>query len=78
MDCQPEDVKPKDCMLWPLALSGGDPLCLTIDNDAFSFPCNRLQSNEASTVDTEIASIIKALYGDAFLKEMNEHIVRMK
>ena len=78
MDYEPEEVKPKDCVLWPLALSEGAPLCLTIDDDAFLFPCNRSQSTEAAVLDPGIASIIKTLYGNEFLEEINEYIVRMK
>ncbi|MEN8262486.1 MAG: hypothetical protein ABFR82_03395 [Nitrospirota bacterium] len=78
MDYQPEEVKPKDCVLWPLALSEGDPLCLTIDDDAFLFQCNRSRSTEAAILDPGIASIIKTLYGNDFLEEINEYIARMK
>ena len=78
MNYQPGEVKPKDCMLWPLALSEGDPLCLTIDDDAFLFPCNRSRGTEAATLDPGIASIIKTLYGDGFLEEINGYVVRMK
>ncbi len=78
MDYQPEEVKPKDCVLWPLALSEGAPLCLTIDDDAFLFPCNRSRATEAAVLDPGIASIIKTLYGNDFLEEINEYIARTK
>ena len=75
MDLKPEEVKPFDCMLWPLALTEEKPLTLTIDNDAFDFPCNKKRASGASSLDPGVEDIILRLYGDKFLKEINDRIV---
>lgn len=74
MNHNPEDVKPKDCVLWPLALSEDKPLTLTIDDDAFSFPCNSRRDPESTGLDQGIAGIIKQLFGAGFLDQINGHI----
>ncbi len=76
MDLKPEEVKPFDCMLWPLALTEEKPLTLTIDNDAFDFPCNKKRAPGALSLDSGVEDIIIRLYGEKFLKEINNRIVR--
>ena len=71
---KPEEVKPRGCVLWPLALSEDKPLSLSVDSEAFLFPCNK-QRDGASTLDPGIADIIKKLYGKAFLDKVNEYAV---
>jgi hypothetical protein len=36
----PAAIKPKCCLLWPLALEEGDIPVLGVHSDAFNFPCN--------------------------------------
>ncbi|MBL7031804.1 MAG: hypothetical protein ISR97_01325 [Nitrospira sp.] len=69
---KPEEVKPKGCVLWPLALSEDKPLSLSVDSEAFLFPCNKQQKG-ASRLDMGIADIIKKLFGRAFLDQINEY-----
>ncbi len=72
MDYQPEDVKPRDCVLWPLALTEDKPFSLSIDDEALSFPCNSMRSANASFLDPGIADIIRKLFGELFLREVNK------
>jgi len=72
---KPEEIKPRDCVLWPLALSEDRPLSLSVDSEAFLFPCNK-QREDASTLDPGIADIIKKLFGSAFLDKVNEYTTR--
>lgn len=69
---KPEEAKPRGCVLWPLAMSEDKPLSLSVDSDAFLFPCNK-QREGASTLDPDIADIIKKLFGKAFLNKVNEY-----
>ena len=69
---KPEEVKPRGCVLWPLALSEDKPLSLSVDSEAFLFPCNKKRKG-ASTLAPGIADIIKKLFGSAFLNKVNEY-----
>ena len=69
---KPEEVKPRGCVLWPLALSEDRPLSLSVDSEALLFPCNK-QREGASRLDPGIADIIKKLFGSAFLDKVNEY-----
>jgi hypothetical protein len=72
---KPEEVKPRGCVLWPLAVSEDKPLSLSVDSEAFLFPCNK-QREGASTLDPGIAGIVEKLYGSAFLDKVNEYAAR--
>ena len=69
---KPEEVKPRGCVLWPLAVSEDKPLSLSVDSEAFLFPCNK-QREGASALDPGIADIIEKLFGKAFLDKVNEY-----
>ncbi len=71
LDLPPHEVKPKSCTTWPLAVSESKPVRLSISDDAFSFPCNAPRT-ETETLDPNIAQIIQDIYGEAFLKKVNE------
>lgn len=69
---KPEEVKPRGCVLWPLAVSEDKPLSLSVDSEAFLFPCNK-QRKDTFTLDPGIADIIKKLFGSSFLDKVNEY-----
>ncbi len=70
----PESVKPKACSLWPLAIHGANPAQLSVQSDAFEFPCNTLRKNPAPALDTGVADIIEAVFGRPFLEEVQAAI----
>jgi hypothetical protein len=70
MDLSPGEVKPRSCIIWPLAVSESSPVTLSIADDAFGFPCNK--KKDAGLLDPGIACIIKDVYGEAFLKEVED------
>ena len=55
-----------------MAVSEDKPLSLSVDSDAFLFPCNK-QREGASALDPGIADIIKKLFGSSFLDKVNEY-----
>jgi len=63
-------VKPRSCMLWPLAMSGSRPRYLSVDPGAFDFPCNRRRGPGESGLDAGIADIVRELLGQEFLAEV--------
>lgn len=64
------NIKPKPCCLWPLALSKEEPHTLTIQKE--TFPC--IKEKNDNLLDPEIASIIKNIFGNDFLDELNKRI----
>lgn len=66
----PAQVKPRACALWPLALVKGDPPLLTVQEGVLDFPCNRAQGESAGGLDPGVASIVEAVFGQAFLTEI--------
>ena len=71
------DTKPGSCCLWPLAIYQGSPEILTVQDDAFNFDCNKKLESKGAELDTEIASIIKNVYGDKMLVGINHAISKM-
>ena len=69
---KPETIKPKVCTLWPLALTDDEPCYLTVDEDAFSFPCNTLRKSNDSLFDPCIESIIEKVFGLKYLRRLYE------
>jgi len=61
----PHEVKPSSCITWPLAVSEGRPMLLSVSDDAFDFPCNSRKGTKS--LDPDIAQIIKAVFGEIFL-----------
>jgi hypothetical protein len=66
----PETVKPKACTLWPLAIHGKNPIQLSVQDDAYDFPCNTRRSRAPQTLHTGIASIIESVFGKTFLAKL--------
>lgn len=71
MGLPPAEVKPKACTLWPLFLQETDPPLLTVQNDAVSFPCNSMRHSARGALDSGVAGIVEAVFGKAFLDELN-------
>jgi len=67
-------IKPRSCLLWPLAISDANQLVLTVQSDAFSFPCNEKRKVKDLTIDEGIKSIIRSVLGNGFLKKLNREI----
>ena len=67
---EPVRVKPRACTLWPLAVQGRRPELLTVQHDAYSFPCNQRRKRPGKRLDHGVRDIITALWGDQFVKEL--------
>lgn len=67
---KPEIIKPRVCTLWPLALTDDKPCYLTVDDDAFLFPCNSLKKSDETLLDPCIDSIIEKAFGAEFLRKL--------
>lgn len=66
----PASVKPKACTLWPLFFDESEPPLLTVQEDAFDFPCNRRTAGTA--LDAGVAEIIGSVFGDSFLASVRD------
>ena len=66
----PETVKPKACTLWPLAIHGKSPAQLSVQDDAYDFPCNTHRSRTPKSLHAGIADIINAIFGETFLAKL--------
>ncbi|MBI2436107.1 MAG: DUF3109 family protein [Candidatus Hydrogenedentes bacterium] len=72
---EPYRTKPFACTLWPLAISEDNPPVLTVQEDAYRFPCNRRRSRPARTRAPEVALIIEQLFGNTFLEELHHALI---
>jgi hypothetical protein len=59
-------VKPAPCCLWPLALSEDRPPMLTVQDDAYDFPCNS-RRKAAAGLDTGVQEILREVFGENLL-----------
>jgi hypothetical protein len=66
----PSEVKPRSCMLWPLALTSSKPYILTVQEGAFAFGCNRPREGVRTDLDKGVAAIIKNNFGEKFLQQV--------
>jgi hypothetical protein len=73
-EIEPIQVKPRSCVLWPLALVESTPSFLTVQGDAMEFLCNTPADTNETRLDTEVASIISTVFGREFLTELNARI----
>jgi len=62
----PYKTKPSACTLWPLALTEDTLPTLTVQEDAYRFPCNRRRRN-ARHLAPEVAATIRTVFGASFL-----------
>lgn len=65
----PYKTKPSPCTLWPLALTDDAVPILTVQEDAYRFPCNRRRRN-AQRLAPEVADIIRTVFGAQFLGKL--------
>ncbi len=72
----PAKVKPKACALWPLYLVEGKRPLLTVQEDALGFPCNHKRAAAARGLDPGVAEIVRDVFGEKFLDELNERIAQ--
>ncbi len=72
----PYAMKPQPCTLWPLALSEDKPPVLGVQSDIRRFPCIRLRRKPARHLYSHIAETIGKLFGEDFLRDLNEAISR--
>lgn len=73
-DLPPAQVKPKACALWPLAIHGDDPVQLSVQDDAYEFPCNSRRNANVRALHPGVAETIEAVFGKKFLDELTEAI----
>jgi hypothetical protein len=71
---EPIQVKPRSCVLWPLALVDSTPALLTVQGDAMEFLCNSPMENNGRHLDGEVASIIATVFGNEFLADLKSHM----
>jgi len=65
----PHEVKPRSCVIWPLAITDQKPTMLSISDDALDFPCNIINI-QTGTLDKNISTIIKHIFGIDFLTKL--------
>lgn len=70
----PYRAKPGSCTLWPLALSEDSPPVLTVQDDAFDFPCNRRRRGGRKGLDRGVSIIIVSVFGESFLDTVRLHL----
>ncbi len=61
----PHLFKPYACTLWPLGLQEPPNATLSICDDAFQFPCNRIRKEKGGAIAPEILNSIERLLGVA-------------
>ena len=71
---EPYTTKPFVCTLWPLALTDDHPPVLTVQEDAYRFPCNRQLRVPGHALTPEVALIMDRLFGPEFLQALNAAI----
>jgi len=71
---EPIKVKPRSCVLWPLALVDSTPSFLTVQGDAMEFLCNSPADENNAKLDGEVEAIIESVFGDGFLTELRSAI----
>ncbi|MBS3763953.1 MAG: hypothetical protein KGZ25_11700 [Planctomycetes bacterium] len=72
---EPEDYKPRDCVLWPLMLTSNDPPILSVQPEAMHFPCNSERASSGD-LDAGIENIIRKVFGSESLRLLRTKIAR--
>jgi len=70
----PVDVKPLACALWPLYLAEGDPMTLTVQDDALEFPCNTHRGNRSHGLHHGVREIVEGVFGTDFLDTLEARL----
>jgi len=68
------EIKPRCCIMWPLAILEGDPPVVTVHDDAYRFPCNQRRKPGCKTLHRGIAEIIEQLFGNDTLRAINARL----
>ena len=66
----PRAVKPRSCLLWPLAMAGSPPRYLSVDPGAYSYPCCTRRRSDGA-LHAGVAAHIRYVLGEEFLAELN-------
>jgi hypothetical protein len=69
-------VKPRSCLLWPLAVSGSEPRFLSVDPGAFRYPCNRRRAFDGRLHES-IRAHVEYLFGAEFLAGLERAVAAM-
>lgn len=71
------EIKPRSCILWPLALFEDKKSILTFDEEALAFTCTRRRAGERDrSLCPSIAGIVEHAFGEVFLKELEQALRR--
>ncbi len=70
----PFKVKPRSCALWPLTLSEDKPRIVSVQEEAFAFPCNRRRKGRPARLHAGVSAIIREVFGPGALRRMEEAI----
>ncbi len=71
----PVEIKPRNCVLWPLSLSGKGEKTLSVQDDAYNFPCCRTaHTANCSLIERGTACLIKENFGERFLSILRRKI----
>jgi hypothetical protein len=63
-------VKPKTCLIWPLAISEGKRGILSMHEDALEFRCNAQNHNDSLSLCPNIGRIVESAFGQRFRCEL--------
>jgi hypothetical protein len=75
-DLPVRSVKPEACLLWPLSLSEGKEPVLSVEEDVFSFVCNRRRNaDDGGLICGEVMRILKTVFGEQAAREAEKAAV---
>ncbi len=61
MGLEPYGAKPSCCALWPLTVTVAEPHVISVQEDAFAFPCNTRRTGPG--LDDGLADALEAMFG---------------
>jgi hypothetical protein len=70
----PYEAKPEACTLWPLALVETAPPVLSVQPDAYRFPCNHRRDGAVRALDPGVRRIVEVLFGAEFAGRLQEAV----
>ncbi len=70
LDAPIPTAKPRSCLLWPLAISGGRAKTLSVVDDAMTFHCNSRRRSGAKTLHPSVIEILDDVFGKPFRDEV--------
>ncbi len=72
----PRLFKPASCTLWPLSLSGAGGRIVSVQQDAYSFPCCRRLRPGVPGLHPGTASLARVCFGESFLLKLEKKLGR--